>query len=244
MATTQPPPTSRTEQVFRSHGDVVEEHLVELGLAVHLQDGTHLEARSVHRHGEAAEPAVSLLGGVGAGQQQPVLGVVRAARPHLLAGDPPPVGVRDGLGRDGRQVGPGTRLGEQLAPDVVAAAQRLQQVLLLLLGAERDEDGTRELHAHEAQLTGQVPARERLGEDGLLGHRGPGTVGLGPRQRGPATVDERLLPGTTRGDVVARRCRAVVTETLRQLDLVEPLGEPALELCLARLEIEVHQLAM
>ena len=57
---------------------------------------------------------------IGAGQQDPHVGVVGARAPHLLAVDHPLVAVALGPGRQAGQVGAGARLAEQLAPHLVA----------------------------------------------------------------------------------------------------------------------------
>ncbi len=59
--------------------------------------------------------------------------VVRARGPDLLAVDHPVVAVALGLGADAGHVGPGGRLGEELAPHFLAV-QRGLHVALQMLG--------------------------------------------------------------------------------------------------------------
>ena len=61
--------------------------------------------------------------GFGAGQQQSPAGAVREAGPDLLSVDHPVVAVGHRRGGQPGQVGPGARLGEQLAPEVLGAGQ-------------------------------------------------------------------------------------------------------------------------
>ncbi len=55
---------------------------------------------------------------VGPGQEQAPLGLVRVARPHLVAGDDEVVTVPIGPGAQRGQVGSGVGLAEPLAPSV------------------------------------------------------------------------------------------------------------------------------
>ena len=69
----------------------------------------------------------------------PHCGVLRAGGPDLLAGDAPAAVDLGGLGGQAGQVGARARLGEQLAPDHLAAEGRRQEPLLLLVGAVGDD---------------------------------------------------------------------------------------------------------
>ena len=101
--------------VLRAAG-VGEEHLVELGGAVGLRDGPHLDAGLLHRHEQVRDARVLRRVGVGAGEQEAVVGELGLGGPHLLAVDHPLVAVEHGRGLERREVGAGVGLAEALAP--------------------------------------------------------------------------------------------------------------------------------
>src|SRR5436305_349969 len=68
---------------------VVEEDLVELGVARDLAQSPDRHALRVHRHDEHRQALVLGNVGVGAGQEQPERGELGVCRPHLLARQPP-----------------------------------------------------------------------------------------------------------------------------------------------------------
>src|SRR5271166_363695 len=61
--------------------------------------------------------------------------MMRTRRPHLLAVDHPAVATELGPRRRSRQIRPGPRLTEQLAPGVVAGQAAAQEFLLLRVSA-------------------------------------------------------------------------------------------------------------
>ena len=107
------------QAVIVGDADLVEEHLVEAGPARHLTQRPDLHARRPHVDDEPGEALVLGLVGVGAADDLADVGVLRAGRPHLLAGDAPLVAVALGAGLEAGQVRARTRLGEQLAADDV-----------------------------------------------------------------------------------------------------------------------------
>ena len=103
---------------------------------------------------------------------------LRGGGPDLLAGDAPAAVDPGGLGRQTGQVRAGARLGEQLAPDHLAAEGRRQEPLLLLLGAERDD--RREDPRRDADLPPlDLPGGELLRDDDLLDRAAARPRGLG-----------------------------------------------------------------
>ena len=83
--------------------------LVELGLAGHLAQRPHLDARRVHVEGEVGHALVLGRLGVGAGDEHAPVGEVGQRVPHLLPGDDPLVAVAHGPGGQAGQVGAGAR---------------------------------------------------------------------------------------------------------------------------------------
>ena len=120
--------------------DIVEEDLVELGLAGDLPQAADGDAGSVHRHDEHRQALVLGHVGIGARQQQAVGGELGVGRPHLLAVERPgPVVALARAGLHRGQIRAGGGLGEQLAPDLVAVEHRAEVAALLLLRAVGDQ---------------------------------------------------------------------------------------------------------
>src|SRR5271168_2076453 len=97
----------------------VEEHLVEAGVAGHLDQGAHLKPGGGDVDEERSDAAVSLGLGAGEREQQPDVGVVSPRRPHLLAVDDPVLAVADRPRPHRGQVGACAGLTEQQAGDQV-----------------------------------------------------------------------------------------------------------------------------
>ena len=84
-------------------------------------------------------------GRIGPGHHDPEVAVVGSRGPHLLTVQDPLLAVPDGTGGEAGHVGPGTRFGEHLAPDGIAADVVREVDGLLVLGAELGEH--RQAHA-------------------------------------------------------------------------------------------------
>ena len=121
---------------------VREEHLVELGIAGELAQRSDLDPGGGHVADEEAEALMLGQVRVGACEQDAPPGDVRNRRPDLLSVDDPFVAVAHGPGCKAGEIGPGARLAEQLAPDVLAGPQGGEEARSLLGGAEC-EDGRR-----------------------------------------------------------------------------------------------------
>ena len=184
-AVPQPLPTPPTTAP-RVERDVVEEDLVELGLAGDLAQAANGHALGVHRHDEHRQALVLGHVGVGAREQQAVGGELGVGGPHLLSGQPPAAVVlqaRSGL--HGREVRAGGGLGEQLAPDLVAVEHRPEVAQLLLVGAVGDDRRARACRRRsrrgcQALRRGRSP-----------GCRSPARSGRGPGRRTPSARSPR-----------------------------------------------------
>ena len=106
--------------------------------------------------------------GVGAGQQEDVVGVVRLGRPHLLPVDHPLVAVELGPGLEAGQVRTGVRLAESLAPRDLALQDARDELLLLLLRAPLQERRADQGVAEEVGAQRCADAGELLVEHDLL----------------------------------------------------------------------------
>ncbi len=105
-----PPTVELADHPVGGDPHLVEEHLAELGAAVHLRERPRLDAGLIHVDHEVRHPAVLGLVGIGAGQQHPELRDVGRRVPHLLPGDDPLVAVAHRPRPDARQVGTRARV--------------------------------------------------------------------------------------------------------------------------------------
>lgn len=112
---------------------VVQEHLVEVMRSEHRRDRPDGETGPVHRKQKEREPLGLWRVGIGAGRQHAPGRHLGVRRPHLLAGNAPPVPAGHGAGAQRDEVGSGLRLGKALAPDHVSGRDG-RQVLGLLFG--------------------------------------------------------------------------------------------------------------
>ncbi len=134
--------------------------------------------------------------GLGAGDHEDPVGLLRPRRPHLLAVDDPFAVVEHRLGADGGEVGAGARLGVALAPQLVDRADLGEEARLLLVGAELDQRRTEQLLAEVVDRLGRVGAGVLLVEDRLLREAQPAAAVLdGPAEAGPAVLGEVPVPG-------------------------------------------------
>jgi hypothetical protein len=193
---------------------VGEEHLVELGLAGELAKRSYLHAGYGHVEHEVRQALVLGYVGVGTGHQDRPARLVRHRRPDLLPVHHPVVAVAYRPGGEAGEVGPGTRLAEELAPHLLAGPQWTQPALVLLVGTVA-EDRRRGHAKADADAAGVVVRRTRGGElrvdDWLEGTRRadaaqPGRVG-DPGEPGVEPGAEKLQP-------VGRRRVVCLEETL------------------------------
>ena len=183
------------DQVLVGDVGALEEDLVELGLAGDLAQRANLHPVLLHVADEVGEALVLGRVGVGAGEQHAPLRLVRVGRPDLLPGDPPAAVLVHRLRLQRGEVGARLRLGEPLAPDLLRGEDRLEEALLLLLGAVGDDH--RAAH-HQAEHVGRrrrLRARHLLAEDRLLDQgRAASAVLLRPRDPRPAGLVHLALP--------------------------------------------------
>ena len=166
-----PPVVDAADDVVLRAAHVGEEDLVELRRAVDLLDGPHLDARLLHRDEQVRDAGVLRRVGVGAGQQEDVVGVLRLGGPDLLAVDDPLVAVELGPGLEAGQVGAGVGLAEALAPGDLALEDARDELLLLLLGAplqdgRADEGVTEEVAPQRGAGPGELLVQHDLLEQG------------------------------------------------------------------------------
>ena len=124
--------------------------------------------------------------GIGARDQEAEGRLVGQRRPDLLARHEPLVAVAIGPSGERRDVRTGARLGEELAPDLLAGEQRAQEPLLLLLGAV-DHDGGR-----DHPVTNDVATRG--GGSPGPGHPAQHVQLLGGARRQPALAHGEVGP--------------------------------------------------
>ncbi len=128
----------------------------------------------------------------------PHRGELRVAGPDLLALEDPAFVHPEGPGAERRQVGPGARLAEQLAPDVLGVEDPREPTGLLLLGAVDQQGRSHVVDAVAVDRLGSLGARVLHVEDREL--QGGGTappVALGPVDADPAVRGHPRLPPTS-----------------------------------------------
>ena len=125
--------------VVRCGAGAVEEHFAELEAAGHVADRADIDAVLVARHEQHRDAAVLRCIRVGATECVQPVGVVAERGPDLLPGDDPLVTVELGPGPQAGQVRAGVGLAEALTPHLLAARDRREEALLLLLGAELEQ---------------------------------------------------------------------------------------------------------
>ena len=189
-------------------------------VVVHLAERSDLDAGLVHRQREVGEASVLGDVPVGTGQQQPVVGVVRARRPDLLPGDDPLVAVALGAGREPGQVRAGAGLAEQLAPRRLAGEDRLPAAVAAAVGAV-GEDGRRgERHPPAERRTDRADGTALLGHDPLGPRRQiPPEPRRRPRRHHPAAGHERPAPLDQRQVGIPVRLQPLPDRSPRQLVL-------------------------
>ncbi len=192
------------EAIRDGHAHVLEEHLREHRPAVHFLDRLHREAGRVHRHHHARDAEVLRRRRVGANEQDHPLRPHREAGPDLLPVHDVVVAVTDGLALERGQVAAGAGLGVAGAPLDLAAQDRADVLLLLLLRAVLDERGSDpgEPHVAEAQHR-RLHARHLFFQDHLLADRAAAAADLArPIEADPALCVEVLVPFEERRQVV------------------------------------------
>ena len=155
-----PPVVDPTDDVLLRAAGVGEEHLAELGRAVDLLDRPHLDAGLLHRAQQVGDALVLRGVGVGAAEDEDVVGHEALGGPDLLAVDDPLVAVEDGLGLEAGEVGARVGLAEALAPGDLAGEDLGEEELLLLLGAPlQDGRARRACRRRSRPASGRRPGR-------------------------------------------------------------------------------------
>ena len=85
------------ENLGLGNADVGEVDLVELGLAGHLAQRTHLDSRRLHVDDEGGQTGVLHSLGIGPDNEETEAGQVRESRPDFLTVDDPLLAVLDAL---------------------------------------------------------------------------------------------------------------------------------------------------
>jgi hypothetical protein len=220
------------DQVGARNADILEEHLVEPGIAGHLHERTHRDAGRLHVDQDVGDATVLRRLRVGADETEHPVGVLRPGGPDLLA-------VHDELVPDDRgaraercEIGARAGLGVSLTPDVVGGEDPRQVSLPLLLGAVRDERRSHHLDAHHADQPRGPRANHLLVDDGLAHDVGTLAAVLGGPAHGEVARLEHLpLPRLGARDLlrVGRPLDGIVAAVLAGDVRLEPRAHLALE---------------
>ncbi len=211
------------DDVVLGAADIGQEDLVELGRAVDLLDGAHLDAGLLHRHQEVGDAGVLGGVGVGPGQQEDVVGSARLGGPHLLAVDDPLIAVQLGLRREAGQIGSRVGFAEPLAPGDRAVEDARDELLLLFLGPPLQKGGADQRVAEEVGPQRRPGPGELLVQHDLLEEGQPlAAVFGGPAGADPPSGEEFRRPFLVEGGALGRRHREPRTAPA----LWQVLGEP------------------
>ena len=221
---------------------VVEEDLVELGIARDLPERLHRDARELHVEQKVGDPLVPGRAGVGPREQHHPVGHLGERGPYLLAVDDPGLAVSDRARLERGEVGARVRLGVALAPDLLAREDPRRVALLLRLGPVGDDGGAGHADAEDVQDRRRLRERDLLLEDQLLDEReAAAAVLLGPREADEPGVVEPALPLLQ--DLVrldARDVGAAEVLPLARQALLEPGADRLAERVLFGSQREVH----
>ena len=143
----RPPVVGRTHHVVVGHEDVVEEHLVEVGVAGDLAQGRTSTPSACMSITMVVMPACLGASGLVRTVANPRWLFVGAGGPHLLAVDHPAAVDPGAPGLDRGGIGAGVGLTEELAPDVLPHQRLLDPAVHLVRGGVL-------VHRHD------VPARD------------------------------------------------------------------------------------
>ena len=157
----------------------VEEHLVEVDLTPHVAQRAHLHPLLVQIDEEVGEPLPLRDVVVGPGQKDRPVRKMGPRGPYLLAGDDPLIAVALGPGGQRGEIGAGPGLAEELAPDLLVADDGREEAPALLLGAVREECGSRQIQAERVEAA-QVEGAQLF---------------VGPPRHGRREIETSIGPG-------------------------------------------------
>ena len=224
--------------VLRRHEHVGQENLVELGVARHLHERAHVDARIGHVDDQRGDP---LLGAgridLGAGQAQAPGGELGVGRPDLAARHLEAPLDRRGPRGEGGQVAAGVGLAEELAPDLPRREDGRQVAQPLVLGAVGQECRAHQVDADPVDgLRGLGPGVLALVESDLH-RRGTATaIGAGPVDTHPAVGRHGGLPLPAPGHLVGQ-----VDEGGRAAQVIgQPRPERGGEFLVLLVQREIH----
>lgn len=155
------------EALAIGNANVGEIDFVEVGAARHLVDGANLNTRRLHVDDEHGEALVLFLLGIGAHEDDTIVGIVRAGGPHFLTVDDPVVAIAHGFGLETGDVRTSARLGEQLAPDFLATQGRADIALDPLRRMEGNDGGDAHAEADAKRRDRRLKFLFLLAEDHL-----------------------------------------------------------------------------
>ena len=153
--------------------------------------------------------------GIGPGHQHAPVGDVGQRVPHLLSGDHPLVPVADGPGGQAGQIGPGSRLAEQLAPRLLAGEGPAQDPVAELVGSVGDHG--RAGHGQPEELASTGGRGPGLGQAAV---DVPLQVGRSSRPPHPSGNETQASPRSN------WRERNASTGVVLRVELVEQLAGP------------------
>ena len=237
-----PAPVLLIDEVALFSARVGEVGLAEGRVAADQLDRPRLHARLVHIEQNEADALVLRRVGISTDEAEDPVGLVGVAGPDLLTVDDIVIAPIHRLRLQAGEVGARARLRIALAPANLAADDRRQMLLLLVLGAELQQRRAEHPNAEAVQRRASVDARHFLLQHLRFGRRqAAAVIFLRPHRRCPAALRHPLQPDPLRigreGPLAPAPAYIVVAASrlthLRRAVLLQPCA------CLAAEGVEV-----
>ena len=185
--------------VFRTTS-IGKEHFTELCGAVGLNNAAYFNTRLLHGHQQIRNAFVLWRIGVGAGEQEAVVGVVALCGPNFLAVNDPFVTVEYGSGFQTCQVAPAVWLTETLAPARLTAKNFWQELLFLFFCSPLQNSWphqcvAKEVGAHWSLCVGELFRKHNTFHDAQT----TAAVFHWPRSADPSTAVQLCWPRLVKG---------------------------------------------
>ena len=172
-----------------------EEHFAELRRAVGLRNAAHLHSGLTHRYQQIGDALV--FGGrwIGSREQEAIVRIVTAGRPHFLSVDDPFVAIEHCGGLQTCKVATAVGLTEALTPTHLAGENLRQELLLLFFGSPLQQRRTHQRVAEEVGTHRCACPCELLVQHHTLQRGEPlAAVLLGPRCTNPTALVQLVGP--------------------------------------------------
>ena len=240
-----PAGANRAKPLGVGDAHIVEIHLVEVRTAGHLLDRPDFHPWRLHVQEEEGQALMLRHVGVGAGNDDAPVAIMRAGGPDLLAIDHPVIAILYRAGPQRAEIGPAGRFGEQLAPEFLRLQRRRGKAVALFRRAPGADGGQAHAKADGEDAGQRLVLGFLLIEDHLLDLRAAlAAPFLRPGNAGKAVIVFRPLVGARAGDGFRRILSAPVAGYLPRLapghGLVQERAGAGAKFGFFRAVVEIH----